>query len=75
MLALHTIYDPIVQIEQLALYDHEVQAAGAGQNMVQQIVYREGHCNFTQEEMGNAFDELVRWTHGGPRPTPGVLKQ
>jgi hypothetical protein len=25
--------------------------------------------------MGDAFDELVRWTHGGPRPTPGVLKQ
>jgi hypothetical protein len=74
MLALHTIYDPIVQIEQLALYDHEVQAAGAGQNMVQQIVNREGHCNFTQEEMGTAFDELVRWTHGGARPTPGVLK-
>jgi pimeloyl-ACP methyl ester carboxylesterase len=75
MLALHTIYDPIVQISQLALYDHEVQAAGAEQNMVQQIVDREGHCNFTQEEMGDAFDELVRWTHGGPRPTPGVLKQ
>ena len=75
MLALHTIYDPIVQISQLALYDHEVQAAGAEQNMVQQIVDREGHGNFTQEEMGNAFDELVRWTHGGPRPTPGVLRQ
>jgi hypothetical protein len=74
MLALHTIYDPIVQIEQLALYDHEVQAAGAGQNMVQQIVNREGHCNFTQEELGTAFDELVRWTHDGPRPIPGVLK-
>jgi hypothetical protein len=75
MLALHTIYDPIVQLEQLALYDHEVQAAGAGQNMVQQIVNREGHCNFTQEEMGTAFDELVRWTHGGTPPIAGVLKQ
>jgi hypothetical protein len=74
MLALHTIYDPIVQIGQLGLYDHEVQAAGAGENLVQQIVNREGHCNFTQEEIGTAFDELVRWTHGGARPTPGVLK-
>jgi len=75
MLALHTIYDPIVQLSQLGLYDHEVQASGAEQNFVQQIVDREGHCNFTQEEMGDAFDELVRWTHGGRRPTPGVLKQ
>ena len=74
MLALHTIYDPIVQLSQLELYDHEVQGAGAGQNMVQQIVNREGHCNFTEEEIGDAFDEMVRWAHGGPRPTPGVLK-
>ncbi len=75
MLALHTIYDPIVQIAQLASYDHEVQTAGAEDNFVQQIVDREGHCNFTQNEIGDAFDELVRWTHGGRRPTPGVLKQ
>jgi hypothetical protein len=74
MLALHTIYDPIVQLYQLGIYQHEVQAAGAGENLVQQIVDREGHCNFTQEQMGEAFDELVRWTHGGPRPTPGPVR-
>jgi hypothetical protein len=74
MLALHTIYDPTVLISGLALYDHEVQAAGEGQNLVQQYVAREGHCNFTQEQIGDAFDELVRWTHGGPRPTPGLQK-
>ena len=74
MLALHTIYDPVVQVGQISLYDHEVQAAGAGDNLVQQVVDREGHCNFTQNEVGDAFDELVRWTHGGARPTPGVLR-
>jgi hypothetical protein len=74
MLALHTIYDPVAQISQLELYDHEVQAAGAGENLVQQYVEREGHCNFTEDEIGQAFDELVRWTHGGPRPAPGLEK-
>jgi hypothetical protein len=74
MLALHTIYDPTVLISGLALYDHEVQAAGVGQNLVQQYVNREGHCNFTQDQIGDAFDELVRWTHNGPRPTPGLQK-
>jgi hypothetical protein len=74
MLALHTIYDPTVLISGLALYDHEVQAAGVGQNLVQQYVGREGHCNFTQDQIGDAFDELVRWTHGGPRPAPGLQK-
>ena len=75
MLALHTIYDPVVQISQLGPYDREVQAAGAQDNFVQQVVDRDGHCNFTQTEVGDAFDEMVRWAQGGKRPTPGVLKQ
>lgn len=75
MLALHTIYDPVVQISQLGPYDREVQAAGAQDNFVQQVVDRDGHCNFTQTEVGDAFDEMVRWVHGGRRPIPGVLKQ
>ena len=74
MLALHTIYDPIVQLSQLELYEDEVQVAGAEQNFVQQVVDREGHCDFTQDEIGDAFDEMVRWAKGGPRPTPGAVK-
>jgi hypothetical protein len=74
MLALHTIYDPIVQLSQLELYEDEVQVAGAEQNLVQQVVDREGHCDFTQDEIGDAFDAMVRWAKGGPRPTPGVIK-
>jgi hypothetical protein len=74
MLALHTIYDPIVPAAQLALYGHQVQAAGFGDNLVQQYVHRDGHCNLTPDEIGDAFDELVAWTHGGTRPTPGLLK-
>ena len=74
MLALHTIYDPIVEPSQLALYNHQVQEVGFGANLVQQVVDREGHCNFTEDEVGDAFDEMVRWANGGPRPTPGVLK-
>jgi pimeloyl-ACP methyl ester carboxylesterase len=74
MMALHTIYDPIVQLSQLELYQDEVQVAGAEQNLVQQIVDREGHCDFTQDEIGDAFDAMVRWAKGGPRPIPGVIK-
>lgn len=74
MLALHTIYDPIVEPNQLALYNHQVQEVGFGDNLVQQVVDREGHCNFTEDEVGDAFDEMVRWANGGPRPTPGPLK-
>jgi hypothetical protein len=74
MLALHTVYDPVVPVAQLARYSHEVQTAGFGQNLVQQYVHRDGHCNLTPDEVGDAFDELVAWTHAGVRPAPGILK-
>jgi pimeloyl-ACP methyl ester carboxylesterase len=73
MLALHTIYDPLIPATTLSLYAHQVEMAGASQNLVQQYVHRDGHCTFSPEEIGRAFDELVQWTHGGPRPTPGLL--
>jgi hypothetical protein len=74
MLALHTVYDPVVPVSQLALYSRQVEAAGFSQNLVQQYVHRDGHCTLGQDEVGEAFDELVAWTHGGPRPSAGLLK-
>ena len=74
MLALHTVYDPIIPANSLALYAETVQGEGFGDNLVQQYVHHEGHCAFTQEEIGRAFDELVEWTHHGDRPTPGLLR-
>jgi hypothetical protein len=74
MLALHTIYDPLIPATTLAIYEHQVQMVGAGENLVQQYVHRDGHCTFSADEVGRSFYELVQWTHGGPRPTPGLLR-
>lgn len=73
MLALHTIYDPLIPATTLSLYAHQVEMAGEGDNLVQQYVHRDGHCTFSAEEVGRTFDELVEWTHRGVRPTPGLL--
>ena len=73
MLAVHTIYDPTIPPTSLSLYDHMVQGAGFGENLVQQYVHHEGHCVIMSDEVGHAFEELVRWTHAGPRPQPGFL--
>lgn len=73
MLALHTIYDPVVPVSQLAQYSRQVEAAGFGQNLVQEYVHRDGHCTLRQDEVGEAFDELLDWTHKGIRPTSGLL--
>ena len=74
MLAVHTVFDPYIPPPQLSLYSEMVEAAGEGDHLVQQYVPRDGHCAITPEEVGRAFDQLVTWTHGGPRPVPGLLR-
>ena len=73
MLAVHTIYDPLIPPGLLSLYNEMVESAGVGERLVQQYVPHDGHCSITPEEIGHAFDELVTWTHGGARPVPGLL--
>jgi pimeloyl-ACP methyl ester carboxylesterase len=75
MLALHTLYDPLITPSSLTLYAKQVEMAGFGANLVQQYVHRDGHCTFAPDEVGRAFDELVLWTHGGPRPQRGLLHE
>lgn len=73
MLALHTVFDPYIPPMLLSLYNEMVLSAGQGEHLVQQYVPRDGHCAITPDEIGRAFDQLVSWTHGGARPTPGLL--
>jgi pimeloyl-ACP methyl ester carboxylesterase len=74
MLALHTMYDPLIPGWTLALYGHEVEEAGFGENLVQQYVHRDGHCAFSPQQVGESFDELLGWVHSGKRPVPGLLR-
>lgn len=74
MLALHTIYDPLIPATSLSLYASEVAHAGFADNLVQQYVHREGHCTFTPEEVGHAFDELLLWSRTGKAPQAGLLR-
>ncbi len=74
MLAVHTVYDPLIPASQLALYSQMVEGNGLGDRLVQQYVPHDGHCAITPEEIGRAFDELLAWTHSGVRPAPGLLR-
>lgn len=73
MLALHTTYDPLIPANSLTLYASEVAHAGYADHLVQQYVHREGHCTFTADEVGHAFDELLTWVHSGKSPQAGFL--
>ena len=73
LLALHDSGDPLVPAASANEYALAVARAGHGDNFVQQYVDREGHCVFTPQEIGHAFDELVAWQHSGKRPSSGKL--
>jgi pimeloyl-ACP methyl ester carboxylesterase len=73
LLAVHTVYDPLVPAETAAYYDVATRRNGAGDLFVQQYVKRDGHCNVTADQTGQAFDELTAWIHDGKKPTPGLL--
>ncbi len=73
MLAVHTVYDPLIPAGSLAMYAERVAEAGDSDRFVQQFVDHAGHCAISEEEVGRAFDELVGWVHGGVRPIGGKL--
>jgi len=67
MLTLHTTRDPVVPVFHQALYGSIAPAEW----LVQRSVNAFGHCNFNQQEMLTAFDDLVRWVNEGVRPAGG----
>ncbi len=73
MLALHTTYDPRIPGSTLTVYAEQVAIAGFSQNLIQQYVHRDGHCAFTQDDVGRTFDEFVQWIHANKRPPAGLL--
>jgi pimeloyl-ACP methyl ester carboxylesterase len=73
MLAVHTVVDNLIPAGSLELYAERVAEAGNADRFVQQYVDRVGHCAFTNDEIGRAFDELLGWVHGGAKPLGGKL--
>ena len=45
-----------------------VDAAGAGDLLVQRAIRRAGHCTFSQEERIAAFEDLVKWVEQKQKP-------
>ena len=70
VIALHTTYDEILPVFNYAYYEHLTEINFTSDFYVQQYVVRDGHCNFTNEEIADSFDELLRWIKEGVRPDP-----
>jgi hypothetical protein len=74
LLELHDTGDPLVPASGGSEYALAALRSGHGDNFVQQYVNREGHCVFTPNEIGRAFDEVVQWIDSGKAPPSGKLK-
>jgi pimeloyl-ACP methyl ester carboxylesterase len=73
-LLLHTIYDQLIPASMAVVaYDNMAQEEGKQDNLVVVYTNGQGHCNFTAEETGKAFDMLRKWVSAGRKPKPGIL--
>lgn len=72
---LHTVYDPLVAPSMAVVsYDNSVQKKGKERNLVVFYTDGQGHCNFTPEQISNAFKALRNWAATGNKPKAGVIR-
>ncbi|MGE5360668.1 MAG: hypothetical protein ACM3NQ_16755, partial [Bacteroidales bacterium] len=72
-LTLHNYYDPAVPYSNEIEYATRVARAGAGNMVTQWTVPSFGHCEFTADQMTQAFTALVNWVYTGQKPTSKVF--
>lgn len=68
VLALHTTYDELIPASNYDLYEQLINYQNSSELYQQRYVVRDGHCNFTNEEVGDAFDQLIKWISTGQKP-------
>jgi hypothetical protein len=55
-------------------YDNMVHLKTKQQNLTVFYTNGQGHCNFTPQQTGTAFDRLRKWTSTGIKPVSGFLQ-
>ncbi|BAL90825.1 hypothetical protein AMIS_56050 [Actinoplanes missouriensis 431] len=69
VLSLHGIGDLFVPFSMEQYYARE----SGGRNFVSRAIRDITHCGFTQPELKQGFDDLVRWVETGHRPTGDAI--
>jgi hypothetical protein len=65
------IYDPVVPVNTTEEYMNIVRRAGSEKMVAFQIYDHHGHGSVTNPEVAAAFDALLAWMKGGPKPPSG----
>jgi hypothetical protein len=79
VVTIHTLGDLFVPFRMEQVYAARTKAKGTDKWLVQRAIRDVGHCAFTAAEAAKAFDDMVKWEAGGPKPagddvsTPATL--
>jgi pimeloyl-ACP methyl ester carboxylesterase len=73
VLTLHNTRDPIAPIGLEDAFEQIVNSTGSESLLARKVVNVFGHCAFTNNQIKTAFEELVSWVEGGPKPPDGVI--
>ncbi|MDB5999269.1 MAG: hypothetical protein JWP52_968 [Rhizobacter sp.] len=68
VVTLHTLGDLFVPFKMEQVYRQRAVTKGTDQWLVQRAIRDVGHCTFTAAEATTAFDDMVKWEAGGPKP-------
>ncbi len=79
VVTIHTLGDLFVPFKMEQVYRQRTVAKGTDKWLVQRAIRDVGHCAFTAAEGTAAFDAMIQWEAGGPKPagddvlTPAVI--
>jgi hypothetical protein len=68
LLMIHTTGDGWVPISEVQAFRRLAEAAGNGDLVVQRAVRAPGHCDFSDEELIRAAEDLMNWVEKGVKP-------
>jgi hypothetical protein len=74
VVSIHTLGDLFVPFKMEQVYFDRTKAKGTDQFLVQRAIRDVGHCAFTAAEASTAFDDMVKWEAGGPKPAGDDVK-
>jgi hypothetical protein len=68
VMSYHTTGDAFVPLNMQISYRQKVESRGHSERLVQRLVRRPGHCEFTEAEIAQGFSDLVTWVNTGIKP-------
>jgi pimeloyl-ACP methyl ester carboxylesterase len=72
---MHTIYDQLIPANYaITNFENMVHQQGKDQYFTVKYTNGQGHCNFTPQQTGKAFDELRTWVKTGVKAKAGFVE-